>query len=162
MQVRLPVVVVGAAGDTVTTPLGVSLISRNATVVRVDSGTFVRSMAMGTTWIVASVGVAGQTLVDSLQISVVCTAELRITLAPRTQTLAVGESFTPLIALSTCGGQIPIMDLFRWSVSDTAVLHVDSLTGLSIGLRPGQTPLHVRGLSNGALGDVIVTVQPSP
>src|ERR1017187_5215944 len=96
-RIRLPIIVVSSIGDT--TPARLVLVSRHTSVVRIDSGTFLQSTGMGSTWFVASLDTAGQALIDSMNVSVSCSLELTPVLTPQTQTLAVGASFTPSIRL---------------------------------------------------------------
>jgi hypothetical protein len=157
--IRLPIIVVSSIGDTTRAPARLLLVSRNTAVVRIDSGTFLQSTGMGSTWIVASLDTAGQSLIDSMSVSVSCSLELTPVLSPQTQTLAVGESFTPSIKLFGCGGQLTVTDTFHWSASDSTVVRVDSLGGTTIGLRPGQASVFVHGTRyGGLLGSVSVTV----
>jgi hypothetical protein len=155
---RLPIAVVSSRGDTTQAPARLLLVSRNPAVVRIDSGTFLQSTGMGSTWVVASLDTAGQALIDSMSVSVSCTMELTPVLTPATQTLAVGASFTPSIRLFGCGGRLEVTDTFHWSASDSTVVRVDSLGGTTTGLRPGQASVFVRGTRYGVLGGVSVTV----
>jgi len=158
---RLPMEIVRSTGDSTAAPASVVIVSRNPAVVRIDSGTKVQSIGMGETWIVASLDTAGQTLVDSLSVSVNCTAELVPIVTPQAQTLAVGQSFTPSVKLLTCGGHVTETDTYHWSASDSTIVRVDSLSGTTTGLRPGQANVFVRSASNGSLyGFVSVTVTP--
>jgi hypothetical protein len=116
---RLPMELVASTGDSTVAPASVVVVSRNPAVVSIDSGTKVQSIGMGETWIVASLDTAGQTLIDSVNVSVDCTAELVPVLTPQTQTLAVGQSFTPSVKLLTCGGHITETDIYRWTASDS-------------------------------------------
>src|SRR5471030_1371267 len=96
--------IVSATGDTASAPASLVVLSRNSDVVRIDTGNVVRSIGQGSTWIVASVDTAGQSLRDSLNVSVLCTLELVPVYTPPAQTLAVGESFTPSLRATSCGG----------------------------------------------------------
>ncbi|MBI3568577.1 MAG: Ig-like domain-containing protein [Gemmatimonadetes bacterium] len=155
---ELPIMVVSSAGDIAPAPPRLALVSRDSTVIRIAGGTTIESMRTGSTWLVASLDTAGQRLVDSTDVAVVCTAELVAALTPRSQTLAVGASFTPTIKLYTCGGHLSPTDTFRWSASDGTVVRVDSLSGTTTGLRAGQATVRVQGARYGQLGGVTVTV----
>lgn len=65
---QLAITVVSATGDTTAAPAGLLVVSRDTAVVRIDSGTVVRSTGMGSAWVVASLDTAGQSLRDSLQV----------------------------------------------------------------------------------------------
>jgi hypothetical protein len=158
---RLTMEIVSSAGDSTVAPASVLLVSRDPAVVRIDSGTKVQSIGMGETWIVASLDTAGQTLIDSLAVSVACTLELTPVVTPQTQTLAIGQSFTPSVKLLTCGGRITRTDTYHWTASDSTIIRVDSLSGTTTGVRPGQAGVFVRSATNGGLyGVVSVTVTP--
>jgi hypothetical protein len=156
---RLPVIVLNLRGDTLKAPSSLRIVSANSTIVRVDSGSLVKAVGMGTTRVIGSVLGARGLVADSLEIFVACTTELQIVARPAADTLAVGESFTPSISLWTCLGQIQVQDTFRWSALDTALIKVDSITGQTTGLKPGSTGVLVRGLKNGPLAEVSVFVR---
>jgi hypothetical protein len=157
-QTALPVTLRNAHGDTLRLPASFTLVSRNPAVVSVDSGTVVQGRAMGTTWLVGSVMVGGRTIVDSVAAVVVCTAELQIELTPGARTLVVGESFTPAVRLSSCGGRVTLTDSIRWSAADPTIVRVDSVSGLTTGLRAGQSAVYDRGARYGAMAGLLVTV----
>jgi hypothetical protein len=156
---RLSMKLIGTAGDTTTAPASVVIVSRNPAAIRVDSGTKLQTTAPGSAWIVASFDTAGTTLVDSMSVDVVCTAELVPIFTPPAQTLAVGDSFTPSLKGSTCGGYVIITDTFHWSAGDSTIIRVDSLSGTTTGLRPGQTYLHANGVRLGPINGLTVTVR---
>ena len=91
-----------------------------------------------------------------------CTGELRINLVPRSRAIVVGESFTPSMELSSCGGQRRLTDVVRWRLADpadTLVVRTDSITGRVTGLRPGSARVQVSGAVHGRLGEVEVIVR---
>jgi hypothetical protein len=151
--------VVSTSGDTAAAPRSLVVVSRDSNVVRIDSGSIVRSIGMGSTWIVASVDTAGQSLRDSLNVSVLCTMELIPVYTPPAQTLAVGESFTPSLRATGCGGHLSYTDIYRWRASDSTIIRVDSLSGVTTGLRPGLALLLATGARFGPLGYMSVTVK---
>jgi hypothetical protein len=158
--IRLPMSIVSSYGDTIPASPRIVLTSRNPAVVRIDSGTFLQSTGMGSTWVVASLDTAGQSLVDSLNVTISCTAELVPVFTPQTQTLAVGASFTPSAKVMGCGGQLTYSDTFTWSASDTTIIRVDSLSGTTTGLRAGSARVLAHGARFGDIGGVSVTVAP--
>jgi len=91
-----------------------------------------------------------------------CTDELRIALAPRDTAVAVGEGFTPAVALSSCGGRNRLVDTFTWVARDPAVVSVDPATGRTTGRAPGETAVEVSGARYGRVGAVRVVVRPGP
>jgi hypothetical protein len=153
-----PIKVVSASGDTVAAPASLAVVSRNSDVVRIDSGNVVRSIGMGSTWIVASVDTAGQSLRDSLNVSVDCTMELVPMWTPSAKTFAVGESFTPSIVLYGCGGHLTYPDTFQWSASDSTVIRVDASTGTTTGLHAGSARVFAHGARFSSVGSIGVTV----
>lgn len=107
-------------------------------------------------------GVVGTTLTGCDDAVTVCTRELRIALAPRDTAIAVGESFTPAAALSSCGGRERLAETFTWVARDPAVAGVDPTTGRVTGRAPGATAVEVSGARYGRLSAVGVTVRPGP
>ncbi len=105
----------------------------------------IHARSPGSTWIVGSVVESGGAIADSIQIDVGCTLELQVKLTPTADTLAVGASFSPAIELLSCGGQVQLSDTIRWSAGDTSLIRVDSVSGLTTGLRAGQTSVVPRG-----------------
>jgi hypothetical protein len=89
-----------------------------------------------------------------------CDADLRIRLTPVEQTLVVGQSFTPSIALRGCGGTEPLSDVITWIAQDTTIVRIDSQSGRTLALRSGETVLLATGRTYGAVGEVAVTVVP--
>jgi hypothetical protein len=87
-----------------------------------------------------------------------CDADLGIRLTPVEQTLVVGQSFTPSIALRGCGGTAPLSDVITWTAQDTTIVRIDSRSGQTTALRPGETDLLATGRTYGAVGEVAVTV----
>jgi hypothetical protein len=158
--IRLPMSIVGSYGDTIPASPRIVLTSRNPAVVRIDSGTFLQTTGLGTTWVVASLDTAGQSVVDSLNVSVLCTLELIVIHTPPADTIAVGASFTPTVTLKGCGGQLTYSDTITWTASDTTIIRVDSATGLTTGLKPGSATAFSHGAKYGSLGGVGVTVTP--
>jgi hypothetical protein len=156
---QLAIKVVSATGDTTAAPAGLLVVSRDTTVLLIDSGKVVRTIGMGSTWIVASLDTAGQSLRDSLNVSVDCTMELVPVYTPPAQTLAVGESFTPSLRATGCDGHLSYVDIYRWRASDTTIIRVDSLSGMTTGLRPGLALLLATGTRFGPLGWMNVTVR---
>jgi hypothetical protein len=155
---EVPVTLLSEDGDTLPIPPALRVESRNPAVISVDSGSFINARTMGAAWIVASLVSNGRTLADSLEVRVVCTLELRVHITPTERTLTVGESFTPTISLSTCGGRIPVEDTFRWRANDTTVVQIDSVSGLTTGRRSGATWILVSGARHNGLGIISVTV----
>lgn len=66
--------------------------------------------------------------------------------SPDSAAVAVGDTVSFHAALApdqTCGPPGLTVARFRWSVLDTAVAHVDSLSGVFLGKAPGGTYLFV-------------------
>jgi uncharacterized protein YjdB len=108
--------------------------------------------------VVASLDTAGQSLRDSLNISVDCTMELVAVYTPSTKTLIVGESFTPSLVLFGCGGHLTYSDTFQWSASDSTIVRVDAMTGTTTGLRSGAARIFAHGTRFGSVGSMGITV----
>ena len=162
-QLRVPVTLRSARGDTVPLPPNFGLVSRAPAVVSVESSTVIRARAMGTTWLVGSVVVNGGAITDSVEVTVACTLELQIKLTPPGPwTLSVGASATPAIQLLSCGGQLQLSDTIRWLAGDSTVIRVDSVSGQTTGLRVGQTALLPHGTRYPSLPGIPVTVVSPP
>ena len=58
-----------------------------------------------------------------------CTDELGMHLTPAERSLAPGESFTPSLELSSCGGRRRWRPALTWEASDTGVVAVDPASG---------------------------------
>lgn len=92
------------------------------------------------------------------QITDACTRELRWKLEPQARTLNVGESFTPELALSGCGGRERLTDVASWQSADARVVAVDARTGRVAALATGQTTVTVTTERYGVHGAIQVTV----
>jgi Bacterial Ig-like domain (group 2) len=88
-----------------------------------------------------------------------CTDELGISIKPTASTLAVGQTVSPTVRLSSCGGREHFTDAFTWRTADSAVVAVDSLSGRISARAPGVAHVEVRGARYGQLGEVVVTVR---
>jgi hypothetical protein len=160
-QVPLRVRARDAAGREVP-PGRVLFASRNPRVASVDSAGVATSVSEGETWLVAEANVNGRTLADSVHVAVTCTAELRMRYSPSPPdtTLRVGESFVPSLELYTCGGLVRVNETLTWRARDPRILHVDSATGRTWALAPGETWIDVTGTVHRRLEGFHVTVRP--
>jgi hypothetical protein len=80
-----------------------------------------------------------------------CTDELGINLSPTENTVSVGQSFTPSIELTTCGGRKRWHPAVVWLTPDTAIVRVDSIAGRITGRSPGAA--HVTAVEHASNGD---------
>jgi hypothetical protein len=147
-RLRVPIVLLDTKGDTMPMPPGLSFVSRNPAAVSVDSGTWITSRSpLSGAWLVASLDYHGKTFADSLQVAVVCTAELRETwnVTGFSITMSVGEVFSPTLVLSSCGGHLILSDTFTWSAFTPGVISVDATTGRTTAIAPGSTGLVATG-----------------
>jgi len=80
-----------------------------------------------------------------------CTDELGINLSPSEMTVSVGQSFTPSLELTTCGGRKRWHPNVVWLTPDTAVVRVDSIAGRITGRAPGSA--HVNAVEHASNGD---------
>jgi uncharacterized protein YjdB len=87
-----------------------------------------------------------------------CTRELSVRVAPEAQTLRVGESFTPTIALTSCGGRERLSDTIAWRTADAAIASVQAATGRVTAVAPGETTITGRAQEYGVDAPVRVTV----
>ena len=89
-----------------------------------------------------------------------CTSELGMNVRPQgEQQLAVGESFTGSISLSTCSGRQRLTDTFVWSGRDTIVVRVEATTNRVTGRSPGSTFVDVRATRYRAIYTIPVVVR---
>ena len=89
-----------------------------------------------------------------------CPADLTIHSSPTSQTLRVGESFTPIVSLKGCLDTEPVSDVVRWSSSDTTVAITNASTGLTTARRPGTATISAEGMTYHLLTQVPLTVVP--
>ncbi|MEZ4587664.1 MAG: hypothetical protein R2909_14820 [Gemmatimonadales bacterium] len=73
----------------------------------VDSSGLVTTIDAGAAYLIGELVRPAGTLADSTLVTVVCTLEIRQEFEPPSQTLSVGESFTPRVTITTCGGHRP-------------------------------------------------------
>jgi hypothetical protein len=110
--------------------------------------------------IVAEARVGSQRLSKTIGVSVACTAELRVSLNPTSISLGIGETFTPTMSLSTCGGQVPVSTTVTWSASDADILSVNPASGETAGLKSGSASVQGHSAMHHAIVGVIpVTVR---
>ena len=162
-ELPLAVTLTGPHGEMLPIPPSFMLLSRNPSVITVDSAHVMHANAMGETWVVGSLDFESHRLADSVSVFVACTLELGWSITPTQQTLHVGDSFTPSVTFTTCGGQLHPTDTLRWSAADTAIVQVDSITGRTTGRTPGQTVVQFRASHFHVTGDVtVIVIAPAP
>ena len=155
LQVQLHPTLSDTLGKSIAIPVGLSVVSRDTTVVRVDNSYLMTSVGVGETRIVASVNYGGRVIVDSLTVSVLC-GEFVVGFTPLTQTLVVGQSFTAKVQVHACNQT----DTITWSSSDASIVSVDPTTGQSTAVAVGRAAVRASGVRFGALGGIPVTVNP--
>lgn len=157
---RLPVRLTDAAESSLPLPSDFSLVSRSPAIVEVESTTVLQSKGLGSTLVVGTVGSGSGALSDSISVTVGCTLELQVSVTPTAQTLQVGESFTPVAKIPSCGGRLQVSDTLRWSALDPAIVQVDSVTGRTTGRAPGQSAVRFDARFYHVGAAVTVTVTP--
>jgi len=85
-------------------------------------------------------------------------ASVWIRLGSPERTIGVGESFNAVIRFSGCGGTEPRSDVITWAADDPTVVRVDAVTGLTTGLRAGETLVQATGQQYGSVGSMRVIV----
>jgi hypothetical protein len=103
--------------------------------------------------------VPGVQFVRALAVACACTQELRIQFTPAETTLVVGQSFTPSVALSTCGGAERVTGVFTWQVENNAVASIDRASGRVTARAPGETAVLATGARYGRLGGLRLVVK---
>jgi len=88
-----------------------------------------------------------------------CDAVLGISYHPVDTTIRVGETFHPVMNLTSCGGTKNLSPVLRYSADDTTVLQVDPIGGKITGRASGQTTGYVSADQYGIKAPVAVTVR---
>lgn len=91
-----------------------------------------------------------------------CTDELGINLSPSEKTVSIGQSFTPSLELTTCGGRKRWHPNVVWLTADTGVVRVDSISGRITGRAQGSalvTAVEHASNADFTYGPVLVHVQ---
>lgn len=102
----------------------------------------------------------GVTACDGFPFATGCTLELGMQLTPSAATIAVGESITPKLELTSCSGRKRWTPTVVWRTTDTAVVTVDSISGRTIGRASGMAQVTpVEHASNGDHTYVSMVVQ---
>lgn len=154
-------VVITDRGDSISPAGRLSFVSRNPEVISVDTSGTMTAVKLGSAWVVASLAPFDQLLRDSVLVNVRCTLELSIEYEPPNAVLRVGESFIPALNLWTCRHLLKIEDSFWWRpYFPTDVVQVDSATGKTTALRPGQAWLIAIGRRGNGYPALPVTVTP--
>ena len=133
-------------------------VSRAPDVVSVDGGGAVHGVSTGRTFVVARVTDGARVLMDSVEVTVECTAELRVHIFPRDTVIRIGESFVARAELASCGGLVRLDDVPTWRARDPTVVRVDSVTGQTVGLAPRDTWVDFSGRKYGSFEGVHVRV----
>jgi hypothetical protein len=158
-SLQLETRVLSPSGDTTSFVNAFAFVSRDTGVAMVDATGLASVAGMGTTYIVASAPGFDNVLPDSIKVTGICTAELRWTFAPAQPSIAVGETFTPSITLTSCGGYVTLLDDFSWSVNDPTIVSVNAATGATVGLKAGTTYLIAQGRNYAITATLNVTVR---
>jgi hypothetical protein len=157
-SLQLEARVLSSSGDTTSFVNAIALVSRNTDVATVDSTGLASVAGTGATYIVASAPGFDHVLPDSIKVTGTCTLELRWMFTPAQPSIAVGETFTPSITVTSCGGYVTLIDDFSWSVNDPTIVSVNAATGATVGLKPGTTYLIVQGRKYPVMATLNVTV----
>jgi len=88
-----------------------------------------------------------------------CTLTLKAVVVPMDTTIAVGQSFRPVVTLLGCQGAV-LQDVISFHPLDTTVVAFDSSTQRVSGIAPGQTGVIVSGTRYGSVAQILVTVTP--
>jgi hypothetical protein len=88
-----------------------------------------------------SLCIALGTFSSGCRITDACSKELTYDPLPSSVSVKVGQSVTQTITGTSCGdGEREVVPA-KWSVADTSLATVDSMSGRIVGLRPGTTTL---------------------
>ena len=89
-----------------------------------------------------------------------CTQELRVQVTPRDTTVSVGNTFTPSVTLSSCGGKERLSDSFTYETTNPAAATVHPNTGRVTATGAGQADIRITGQRYGQVAQIRVTVSP--
>ena len=89
----------------------------------------------------------------------VCTVELRVSFPSARTTLRVGDTTTIRAQATTCGTQIVPMS-WKYSVGDTTIAKIDSLSGLLTARAGGATSVRASGSNPIAVNLLPISVVP--
>lgn len=88
-----------------------------------------------------------------------CDADLAVSFSPTDTTIAIGQSFRPRVRLATCGESKALSDTLRYSVDDSMIVRVDSVSGIMTGRAIGQTTATVTGAIYHVVARIAITVR---
>jgi hypothetical protein len=99
-------------------------------------------------------------LMSCIDIAGGCDASLGVRTTPASAQLAVGQSVTPSVHLTGCGGRKTLTDTFSWAAEDSTVVRVDSTSGRITARQPGSTIVNAIGRMYGRVAAIPVSVVP--
>jgi hypothetical protein len=88
-----------------------------------------------------------------------CDTVLGISYSPVDTMIRVGESFHPVMNLTSCGGSKKLSPELRYSADDTAIVQVDALSGKITGHAAGQTTAYISAAQYGVTAPIAVIVR---
>lgn len=106
----------------------------------------------------AIVGIGVVLLNSSCFLPTGCDTSLGIAYHPVDTTIRVGESFHPVMTLTTCGGSKKLSPELRYSADDSSILQVD-FAGKFTGSAVGQTTARISAQQYGITAPIAVTVR---
>ena len=107
-------------------------------------------MSLATRFGIVGFVALGVTACDGFPFATGCTLELGMQVTPAEATIAVGQSVTPKLELTSCGGRKQWTPTVVWLTADTAVASVDSASGRTTGRASGTAQVTpIEHASNG-------------
>lgn len=89
-----------------------------------------------------------------------CPDDLRYVVSPDSSTLAVGQSFIPLVTALGCGGtEVLESPKWHWRSSDSLVVRIDSASGRATAQSAGAATIYPTWTSEGSGFGIPVTVR---
>lgn len=148
-------------GHVVVPDQGPTFHSANPSILAVDATGHYTAVGIGSTQILAEARVGSTEVNGVLPVVFACTLELTVHMAPAVMTLDVGQRFTPVMTLTSCGGWVTVPATITWSTTNTGVLAVNPETGETTALQSGTgTVTGTAGsIAAGLTGSVAVTVR---
>ena len=87
-----------------------------------------------------------------------CDTVLGISYHPADTTIRVGESFHPVVNLTSCGGTKKLSPELRYSADDTAIVRV-TFSGVITGRAVGYTTAYVSAAQYGVVAPIGISVR---
>lgn len=157
------VTVLNRHGDTIPSPIPVSVRSTDTSVFRIDSTGTISAIAPGKVHIIASATTPYGEVADSLEMMAVCTGAIQMKLVERpTLPFRVGMSFPMEASFLICKESIEIRPPTSWRSENPTIVTIDSVNRKVRAVAPGTATVIVTAQHDGGAIDFYIplTVEP--